>query len=424
MAAWRGAPGSWKSSWRNASEPRAELQTTHAELENRVREPHPCAGNAQRGAEPSAAGTGSREPAPPPPGRRRPAHRHRQPPPFRSDSRSRSAPSASRTAAAVLDLPRASTNSSTSTTPTGHAHGDEGLRRVARTLDESFRRRRRSGRSITAAKNSRWSCPAWMRTAPACMRNVCAAGSGGWPFPAAPGESSERITISGGVAAIAPGTSGFAIQRPMHCYGPPTRRSTRPNARDGTGSPWPMHQQRDQRPSEPDRRARVLTLLPWPRLLHPRGGRRIVDSSHSSSITTDYKECGSRAICISFGRENRMTDKKTVGGVTYQNAGKDYFEKRGLTTSRESLVAMGAGRRRRDLGSFLRLEFRHRRRRLGRPVHRRHHHRHHVSGADLQPGGNVAGAASHRRRAIHSLAAPWGRGAASSPAWRRASNTS
>jgi hypothetical protein len=26
-----------------------------------------------------------------------------------------------------------------------------------------------------------------------------------------------------------------------------------------------------------------------------------------------------------------MTDKKTVGSVTYQNAGKDYFEKRGAT---------------------------------------------------------------------------------------------
>ena len=29
-----------------------------------------------------------------------------------------------------------------------------------------------------------------------------------------------------------------------------------------------------------------------------------------------------------------MTDKQTVGSVTYQNAGKDYFEKRGLQAAR------------------------------------------------------------------------------------------
>src|SRR6187399_1698098 len=40
-----------------------------------------------------------------------------------------------------------------------------------------------------------------------------------------------------------------------------------------------------------------------------------------------------------------MTDKKTVGGVTYQNAGKDYFEKRGLKRHARvwSLWALGVG---------------------------------------------------------------------------------
>src|ERR671918_2205021 len=40
-----------------------------------------------------------------------------------------------------------------------------------------------------------------------------------------------------------------------------------------------------------------------------------------------------------------MTDKKTVGSVTYQNAGKDYFEKRGLRRHARvwSLWALGVG---------------------------------------------------------------------------------
>src|SRR5215510_8181176 len=43
--------------------------------------------------------------------------------------------------------------------------------------------------------------------------------------------------------------------------------------------------------------------------------------------------------------ENRMTDKKTVGSVTYQNAGKDYFEKRALKRHARvwSLWALGVG---------------------------------------------------------------------------------
>ena len=40
-----------------------------------------------------------------------------------------------------------------------------------------------------------------------------------------------------------------------------------------------------------------------------------------------------------------MTDKKTVGSVTYQNADKDYFEKRGLKRHAKvwSLWALGVG---------------------------------------------------------------------------------
>src|SRR5262249_52779524 len=43
--------------------------------------------------------------------------------------------------------------------------------------------------------------------------------------------------------------------------------------------------------------------------------------------------------------ENHMTDRKTVGSVTYQNAGKDYFEKRGLKRHARvwSLWALGVG---------------------------------------------------------------------------------
>ena len=93
-----------------------------------------------------------------------------------------------------------------------------------------------------------------------------------------------------------------------------------------------------------------------------------------------------------------MTDKKTVGSVTYQNAGKDYFEKRRLKRHARvwSLWALGVGAV--ISGPLLRLELRHRRRRLGRPVHRRDHHRDHVSRPDLQSRRNVAGAAAHRRR--------------------------
>ena len=55
-----------------------------------------------------------------------------------------------------------------------------------------------------------------------------------------------------------------------------------------------------------------------------------------------------------------MAEKKTVGSVTYTQTDKEYFEKRGLRTIRTRMVALGAGRRRRDLRPLLGLEFRSR----------------------------------------------------------------
>ena len=90
----------------------------------------------------------------------------------------------------------------------GHVHGDEVLRRLARTLDESFRRggdlvaryggeefavilpgvdAHRAGLYAERLRRRVW------RMAIACGPEGC----------------DQRITISGGVAAIAPGTTGF-----------------------------------------------------------------------------------------------------------------------------------------------------------------------------------------------------------------------
>src|SRR6186997_157774 len=59
-------------------------------------------------------------------------------------------------------------------------------------------------------------------------------------------------------------------------------------------------------------------------------------------ISRAYSDCARSA---KNNGESRMTDKKTVGSVTYQNAGKDYFEKRGLKRHARvwSLWALGVG---------------------------------------------------------------------------------
>ncbi len=90
----------------------------------------------------------------------------------------------------------------------GHAHGDEVLRRVARTLDESFRRggdlvARYGGEEFAVILPGVDAHRAGLY-AERLRRRI-------WRMAIASGsvDSGERITISGGVAAIAPGTPGF-----------------------------------------------------------------------------------------------------------------------------------------------------------------------------------------------------------------------
>ncbi len=88
----------------------------------------------------------------------------------------------------------------------GHVHGDEVLRRVARTLDESFRRggdlvARYGGEEFAVVLPGVDAHRAGLY-AERLRRRI-------WrmAISCGPGESDERITISGGVAAIAPGTA-------------------------------------------------------------------------------------------------------------------------------------------------------------------------------------------------------------------------
>jgi diguanylate cyclase (GGDEF)-like protein len=90
----------------------------------------------------------------------------------------------------------------------GHAHGDEVLRQVARTLDESFRRggdlvARYGGEEFAVLLPGMDAHRAGLY-AERLRRRI-------WRLAIARGsaETGERITISGGVAAIAPGTVGF-----------------------------------------------------------------------------------------------------------------------------------------------------------------------------------------------------------------------
>lgn len=88
----------------------------------------------------------------------------------------------------------------------GHAHGDEVLRRVARTLDESFRRggdlvARYGGEEFAVVLPGVDAHRAGLyaeRMRRRIWRMATASG---------PDQTGERITISGGVAAIAPGTA-------------------------------------------------------------------------------------------------------------------------------------------------------------------------------------------------------------------------
>ncbi len=113
----------------------------------------------------------------------------------------------------------------------------------------------------------------------------------------------------------------------------------------------------------------------------------------------------------SLWKENRMTDKKTVGGVTYQNAGKDYFEKRGLKRHARvwSLWALGVGAV--ISGHFSGWNFGIGAGGWGGLFIAAIIIAIMYLGADLQPGGNVAGAASHTGGAYsfaRSAMGPWG----------------
>ena len=119
-----------------------------------------------------------------------------------------------------------------------------------------------------------------------------------------------------------------------------------------------------------------------------------------------------------------MTDKKIVGSVTYQNAGKDYFEKRGLRRHARvwSLWALGVGAV--ISGHFSGWNFGIGVGGWGGLFIAAHHHRDHVSRPDLLPRRDVARPAAHRRRLLVRAQRAWDRGAASSPASPRTSSTS
>ena len=110
-------------------------------------------------------------------------------------------------------------------------------------------------------------------------------------------------------------------------------------------------------------------------------------------------------------RGSPMTDKKTVGSVTYTRTDKEYFEKRGLRRYARvwSLWALGVGAV--ISGHFSGWNF-GLGVRLRRHAHRRCSSSQHVLGPDLQHRRDVARAAAHRRARIRSRAARWDRGAA------------
>jgi diguanylate cyclase (GGDEF)-like protein len=95
----------------------------------------------------------------------------------------------------------------------GHAHGDEVLRRVARILDESFRRggdlvARYGGEEFAVVLPGVDAHRAGLYAERLRRRIWRMAISSG------PSQADERITISGGVAAITPGTPGWRDTEP------------------------------------------------------------------------------------------------------------------------------------------------------------------------------------------------------------------
>ena len=95
----------------------------------------------------------------------------------------------------------------------GHAHGDDVLRRVARTLDESFRRggdlvARYGGEEFAVILPGVDAHRAGLY-AERLRRRV-------WRMALTPGttDANDRITLSGGVATIAPGAPGFVDATP------------------------------------------------------------------------------------------------------------------------------------------------------------------------------------------------------------------
>ncbi len=167
----------------------------------------------------------------------------------------------------------------------GHAHGDEVLAPGRATLDESFRRggdlvARYGGEEFAVVLPGVGAHRAGLYAERLRRRIWRMAISE--PTSGSNPAGERRITISGGVAAITPGCARLpTIQRRMHCYGWPTRRSTRPNAGGAIESPWPagrpctsIDRASTRQPSPSTNRPRFLTFLALRRLAHC---RRIVD---------------------------------------------------------------------------------------------------------------------------------------------------
>src|SRR5689334_8045443 len=131
------------------------------------------------------------------------------------------------------------------------------------------------------------------------------------------------------------------MQLPMHCCVRRTRRCTEPSARAAIASAWQPPRRRTARWSSSPPKSLPPGFLAWLLPVIPKPfTRRIV--VFVSFVLDNNRECGWQR---HFGKENRMTDKKTVGSVTYPNADSTYFQKRGLKRHARvwSLWALGVG---------------------------------------------------------------------------------
>ena len=219
----------------------------------------------------------------------------------------------------------------------GHTRGDEVLRRVAQTLDETFRRggdlvARYGGEEFAVVLPGVDGRRAGLY-AERLRRRI-------WrlAIPYNASQLTDRVTISGGVATIyPPATVGpdellFAADKALYrakCLG----RNRIATAEVQTAG--------SQVRLQPDDLARSGA---------PRPTRPPLEMPAYSDRARSAKNNG----------ESRMTDKKTVGSVTYQMPTRT-ISRNAAYAVMHGVVAVGAGRRRGDLRPFLGLEFRPRR---------------------------------------------------------------